>query len=132
MPLVGCYTKRTPTPPLKFFNTHDLEDLRAHTMSCPGDTPSLPQKFYHPSFSKQPLIHFIPRGAPSILQPVRGSRNGGCGIIHSQRDKRPLTTGELLKLIHFFHSLGLPADIQGGAYGVLCHRLSLAFHIAEL
>ena len=45
-----------------------------------------------------------------------------CSIIHSRGDKHPPTIGELPKLIHFSHSLGLPAATQDG--GVVCWVIS--------
>ena len=95
-------------PPPKFFDTHNPGDLRAHTMSCPGNTPSLPQQVF-PNSLRLPSPQEMPRVYFSALRLSQRKR----GIIHSRRDKHPTTIGELPKLIHLFHPLGLHAVIQG-------------------
>ena len=109
--------------PPKFFNTHDPDDLRAHAMSCPENTRSVPQtKTYHTEFFQQLLTM---RNSRSMLQRARGSRRE-CGIIHSQRDKTPsnYSTREFPKPIHLFHSLGFPTATRVGCvvYWILHHN----------
>lgn len=91
----------------KFFNSHNPGDLRAHAMSRPGNTPSLPQtKIYHSNFSKHSQLP-SPQEMSGVYAGAAATLASGVGIIHSRRDKYSLTTGELPQLIHLFHSLGL-------------------------